>query len=83
MPEHIETLIDNAIQSELSYDKDYITNDGWEFLENEAKEQTYNAILKDYDDDDIDTITSDAIESYLSEVIYEYEQTHANIRYYD
>lgn len=83
MPERIETLIDNAIQNELSYDKDYITNDGWKFLENEAKEQTYNAILKDYDADEIDTVTSDDIESYLSEVIHEYEQTHANIRYYD
>ena len=83
MSEHISDLIDTVIQTELAYDKDYITNDGWNFLENDAKEQTYNALLKDYDEDELDTITANNIEPYLSAVICEYEQTHANIRYYN
>ena len=36
--EKIAKIIDKAIQNELNYQTDYITNDGWKFLEEKAKD---------------------------------------------
>lgn len=77
--ENIKNLIDAAIQNELRYEKDNITSDGWTFLEEKAPD----LVLAKIDSDDYETITADEIESLLQDVIYEYEQTHANIRYYE
>lgn len=73
-------VINKVIENELRYDKDFITSDGWDFLENEAPKLIEKKCLDN--EEDIDDITDEDIQDYLNEIIYEYEQTHANIRYY-
>ena len=78
----LEDRIDTAIQNELRYDTDNITNDGWKFLENEAPTLVLNKLHKDFEDN-MESITDEDISECLTIIITEYEQTHANIRYYD
>lgn len=80
LQEKIEFMIDDVIQAELRYDTDYITNDGWNFLENIAPKKILENILKD---EDFDDISKSDIENYLADIIFEYEQINANIRYYN
>ena len=81
--EKIEEMIDTAIQNELRYDKDHITHEGWEFLENCAPDLVMSAIRADFDEDPDDFhVTEDGVEGYLAHIINQYEQTHANIRQY-
>ena len=74
--------IDDAIQNELRYDKDNITSEGWDFLEGTASSLVLEKIKENFDEDEYNEITNDDIEEYLSQVIFEYEQCYANIRYY-
>lgn len=81
--EKIDTLIYKAIQNELSYQTDYIANDGWAFLEDKAKELIYEKIKEDYDEDEIEELEElelRHIESYLADVIYDYEENNPPIR---
>ena len=78
----LEDRIDKAIQNELRYDKDYITSEGWSFLEGTASSLVLEKIKEVYDEDELDDLTDDDIEEYLSQIIFEYEQCYANIRYY-
>lgn len=80
--EKLEDMIADVIQKELQYDTDYITDDGWNFLENEAKEQVLRKIEGAYAKEDISEVKMDDVKKHLADVIYEYEQAHANIRYY-
>lgn len=82
--EDLQDLIEKAIQGELRYDKDNITTDGWAFLEEEAPQLILEAIEEDdLDEDEINNLTLENIEQYLGDIICEYEQIHANIRYYE
>lgn len=74
--------IDNAIQEELRYDKDYITSEGWTFLEEIANGLVLEKIKENYEESQYDEVSDDDIEEYLNQVIFEYEQCYANIRYY-
>ena len=48
----IENIIEDAIESELSYQKDYITHAGWSFLEDKAAKLVLNKIERNYDDEE-------------------------------
>lgn len=75
----IQAKIDKAIQCELRYDTDSLTSAAWDFLENKAPSLILNKI-KEEDDDEI---TQSTIDSYLADIIAEYEETHANLRVHD
>lgn len=79
--EKIAKIIDKAIQNELNYQTDYITNDGWKFLEEKAKDLIFEKITEDYDDEkEIAKLKSEDIKTYLADVIFEYEEHHPPIR---
>jgi hypothetical protein len=79
--EKINTLIDKAIQNELSYQKDYITNDAWQFLEEKASDLILKKIAEnDMNEEEIAEIKLEDIETYLADVISEYEENHPPIR---
>ena len=77
----VESMIEDAIGNELQYQKDYITNVGWSFLEDNAAKLILNKIENDYDDEEeLENLTLNDIESYLTEVICEYEENNPPIR---
>lgn len=77
----IDDMIEKSIQNELSYQKDYITNDGWRFLEENASDKIRDKLSKDdLDDEDLSELTQENIDSYLADVIHEYETHNASIR---
>jgi len=80
--ERFSEEMDLAVQSELGYDSDNLTSDGWDFLEYEASELILKCLAK-LDDTELDDITQEDINEILSKIISEYEQTHSNIRYYE
>lgn len=81
LKERIEEMIDDVIQNELSYQKDYITNDGWTFLEEKATELIFEKIEnEDMDEEELAMIKETDIEQYLADVIADYEECHAPIR---
>lgn len=79
--ENFAEKIDTVIQDELRYDTDSITSDGWDFLENKAPELIAQKCIDE--DAEIDELTEEDIQNYLNDIITEYEQTHANIRYHE
>lgn len=81
MNEKLETMIESAIENELKYKTDYITNKGWKFLEEKAKSLILEKIEEDdLDEDELDALTEDDIKNYLENVIEEYESYNAPIR---
>lgn len=79
--ERIEEMIDDVIQNELSYQKDYITNDGWTFLEEKATKLVFEKIEKDdMDEEELEMMKETDIEQYLADVIADYEKCNAPIR---
>lgn len=77
----IESMIEDAIENELRYEKDYITNVGWSFLEDNAAKLVLNKIENDCDDEEeLEDLTLNDVESYLTEVIREYEENNPPIR---
>ena len=80
--EKINDMIDTAIQSELSYQKDLIKNTTWDFLENKAPELTLETIFQDYYDniEEISTLSYDDIVDYLNKTIAKYENEHGSLR---
>lgn len=79
--EHIAGYIDNAIQSELRYETDNITSDGWNFLEEKCPVLIAKQIITS--GDNLDTVSESDVNSILQNLIAEYEQNHTNIRYYE
>ena len=80
--EKINDMIDTAIQSELSYQKDLIKNTTWDFLENKAPELTLETIFQDHYDniEEISTLSYDDIVDYLNKTIAKYENEHGSLR---
>lgn len=85
LKETLENKIDYAIQCELSYQKDNITSEGWNFLEEKAPALVMAKLTKSCDDDEneLSELTHEDVVAALTEIITEYEQTHANIRYFE
>lgn len=79
---NVSTKISAAIQKELRRDTDNITADGWAFIEEKAPQLIAVKIAMDFDASEFDSIDNKTVTDYLSDVIHEYEQTHANVRYY-
>ncbi len=79
--EHIAGYINNAIQSELRYETDNITSDGWNFLEEKCPVLIAKQIITS--GDDLNAVSESDVNSILQNLITEYEQTHPNIRYYE
>ena len=79
--EHIAGYIDNAIQSELRYETDNITSDGWNFLEEKCPVLIAKQIITS--GDNLDTVSESDVNSILQDLIAEYEQNHPNIRYHE
>lgn len=78
--EEIEETINEVIQNELRHNTDNITPEGWTFLEEQCPMLIAQKIIDD--EYDLDELSEDDISNILQDVIEEYEQTHANIRYY-
>lgn len=78
----LSAKITAAVQKELRNDTDSITADGWTFIEEKAPQLIAVKIATDFDANEFDSIDDRTITDYLSDVIREYEQTHANIRYH-
>ena len=77
----IDRMIDDAIQDELRYQTDYITHDGWDFLEEKAKELIFEKIKEDdMDEEELEMLKETDIERYLADVIADYEEYNAPIR---
>ena len=83
LKEKIEELIEAAIEDELKYNTDYITNIGWKFLEEEAPKKILENIIEDDLGNDLKEINKSDIQIYLQDIINEYEHSHSNIRYYN
>ena len=79
--ERIAEYINNAIQSELRYQTDNITSEGWDFLEEKCPALIAEQIIAS--GDDLDAVSESDVNSILQDLITEYEQTHPNIRYYE
>ena len=77
----IDCIIDEVIQKELKYQTHFITNDGWTFLEESAKDLIFNKIENDdLDEEEILVLKITDFEQYLADVISDYEELNAPIR---
>jgi hypothetical protein len=77
----MESYLDKLVQSELSYDKDFITREGWNVIETTAPEKTMQKIrnqIKDCDE-------TEMLQSQIKEMYYETLNEYApkdGLRYY-
>ena len=67
--ETLRDMIDDCAQSELRYETDNITNDGWDYIENTAPIKCFEKIRENLDDDEINSIDKETVEKYFNEVI--------------
>lgn len=78
---HVENLIDEVINDELAFEKDFISNDGWKFLEEQAPEIILEKIKEDdLDEQELGDMEIKHVRQYLNDIISEYEENHAPIR---
>lgn len=78
-------MISNAVNNELSYDKDHITSKAWDFFDNKIENIIFEKIKIDIDEEnieDIDDIDEDMIEEYMQAAIEEFEVDCGRIRDY-
>ena len=83
--QHLQEIIDAAIDSECSYEKDNISNAGWDFLQNKVPDILLNKLSTDYkigDFEFIEDIDEDVAYRYLQSEINDYEEEYGNIRSY-